>query len=579
MHFLVLAADYDGTLAHDGIVNENTVRALERLRNSGRRIVLVTGRHLPDLAKIFPRLELFDRVVVENGGLLYRPETREQKLLCPPPNQRFVTLLGERSVPFAVGRTIVATWQPHDVEVLAAIRDLGLDLQLIFNKGSVMVLPSGVNKGTGLQAAVHELGISYHNVVSVGDAENDLSFMRLSGCSIAVANALPSLKEHADVVLAKPRGEGVTELIDDLIADDLATVDAKLARHSISLGVRIEQENTGNGCHDDEHLLVSPRGASILVAGPSASGKSTAVAGVLEQLVEHGYQFCLIDPEGDYDGFNAALSFGNANEPPDTKALFRAMESPEQSAIVNLLSVAVDDRAGFFAGLLPHIVDLRARCARPHWLIIDEAHHLLPSSWTPATSTVPQLLESTILVTVHPEHVAKAALQLVEIVIAIGKSPMQVFRSLAAAIEIQPPSVRGPELQQGEALGWFTKRKGEVVHVTAPRARGERLRHLRLYAEGELSAEQSFYFRGPESKLKLRAQNLKMFLQLAEGVDDETWMFHLRNGDYSAWFESKIKDDELKRQAAQVEQDPDATPQDSRERIKLAVEARYTAPA
>jgi phosphoglycolate phosphatase (TIGR01487 family) len=227
MHFLLLATDYDGTLAHDGVVDEKTVTALERLRCSGRRIVLVTGRHLPDLTNIFHRLELFDRVVVENGGLLYRPETREQKLLCPPPNERFLALLRERNIPFAAGRTIVASWKPYDTDMLAAIWDLGLDLQVILNKSSVMVLPSGVNKGTGLQVALNELGVSYHNVVSVGDAENDLSFMGLSACGVAVANALPSLKEHADVVIDKPRGEGVTELIEHLIADDLAAFDIR----------------------------------------------------------------------------------------------------------------------------------------------------------------------------------------------------------------------------------------------------------------------------------------------------------------------------------------------------------------
>lgn len=227
MHFLLLATDYDGTLAHDGVVDQRTVTALERLRNSRRRIVLVTGRHLPDLCQIFPRLDLFDRVVVENGGLLYRPDTNEQKLLCPPPDERFLALLRERNIPFVAGRTIVATWKPHDAEVPAAIRDLGLDLQVIFNKSSVMVLPSGVDKGTGLQVALDELGVSYHNVVSVGDAENDLSFMRLSACSVAVANALPSLREHADVVIDRPRGEGVTELIEHLISDDLATLDIR----------------------------------------------------------------------------------------------------------------------------------------------------------------------------------------------------------------------------------------------------------------------------------------------------------------------------------------------------------------
>lgn len=105
----------------------------------------------------------------------------------------------------------------------------------------------------------------------------------------------------------------------------------------------------------------------------------------------------------------------------------------------------------------------------------------------------------------------------------------------------------------------------------------ERLRHLRQYAEGELSPEQSFYFPGSESKLNLRAQNLRSFLHLAEGVDDETWTYHLRKGDYSARFKSMIKDDVLARQAAKVQRDKRASPKDSREKIKEAVESRYTA--
>src|SRR5256714_5392075 len=200
MRFLVLAADYDGTLATEGKVDDSTLDALECLRASGRKLILVTGRHLPDICRVFPPLDLFDRVIVENGGMLYRPQTREQKLLTEPPNQRFVSLLQERGVPFSAGQTIVATWKPHEDEVLKAIRDLGLELQVIFNKGAVMVLPSGVNKGTGLAHALDELGLSPHNTVGVGDAENDHAFLALCECSVAVENALPTLKERADVV-------------------------------------------------------------------------------------------------------------------------------------------------------------------------------------------------------------------------------------------------------------------------------------------------------------------------------------------------------------------------------------------
>ena len=222
MRYIALATDYDGTLATDGKVTESTLQALGQVRLSGRQLVMVTGRHLPDLKSVFPRLDLFDLVVAENGALLYWPATDEEKLLCDPPDPRFVKLLEQRGVPASVGRGIVATWKPHEGAVLECIRDLGLELHVIFNKGSVMVLPSGVNKATGLLAALKDIGLSAHNVVGVGDAENDHAFLAECGCGVAVANALPTLKERADVVTRGKQGQGVEELIGQLLEDDLA---------------------------------------------------------------------------------------------------------------------------------------------------------------------------------------------------------------------------------------------------------------------------------------------------------------------------------------------------------------------
>src|SRR5207248_8392326 len=172
--------------------------------------------------------------------------------------------------------------------------------------------------------------------------------------------------------------------------------------------------------------------------------------------------------------------------------------------------------------------DLRARAARPHWLVIDEAHHLLPSSWSPASTTLPQALESTILITVHPEHVSRAALSPVSVVIAVGKDPLQQFRSLADVLHAPSPDGNAPDLESGEALVWFRDTNNPPVRVRTLRARQDRRRHLKQYAEGELSPQRSFYFRGPENKLNLRAQNLMTFLQLADGVDDDTWTHHLK---------------------------------------------------
>jgi hydroxymethylpyrimidine pyrophosphatase-like HAD family hydrolase len=213
-----LATDYDGTLAADGVVSDRAIAALERLRASGRKLLLVTGREIEDLRSVFRRLDLFDLVVAENGALLYRPHSGEAKPLAALPSPLFIARLRDLGVtPLSIGHVIVATRVPHDQDVLAVIRELGLELQIIFNKGAVMVLPPGVNKATGLAAALKELSLSAESVVAVGDAENDHAFLAACGYGVAVANALPMLKSEADWVTEGARGDGVVELVDRLL--------------------------------------------------------------------------------------------------------------------------------------------------------------------------------------------------------------------------------------------------------------------------------------------------------------------------------------------------------------------------
>ena len=223
MRYQVLATDYDGTLATHGVVDEATLAALVRLKASGRRLVMVTGRELPELRQVFPHLEMFDGIVAENGALLYWPAARKEQPVASSPPENFVAELRRRGVaPISVGHVIVATWEPHERIALETIRDLGLELQVIFNKGAVMILPTGVNKATGLKAALEVMGVSPQKVVAIGDAENDHAFLRFCGFSVAVANALPAVKETADFVTPGDHGTGVAQLIEQMIADDLA---------------------------------------------------------------------------------------------------------------------------------------------------------------------------------------------------------------------------------------------------------------------------------------------------------------------------------------------------------------------
>lgn len=218
MSCLALACDYDGTIALDGTVDDRTVEVLRRFQNAGRKLLLVTGREFEELRSICPQLGLFDLIVAENGALLYNPRTGQTRSLAQPPPPRLVQLLRERGVhPLSLGHTILATREPYQTVVLEAIHALGLEYHIIFNKGAVMILPSAVNKATGLKAALKELHLRPQDIAGVGDAENDHAFLDLCGFSAAVANALPALKEHVDWVTPSDHGAGVVELVERLL--------------------------------------------------------------------------------------------------------------------------------------------------------------------------------------------------------------------------------------------------------------------------------------------------------------------------------------------------------------------------
>jgi HAD superfamily hydrolase (TIGR01484 family) len=409
MKYFALATDYDGTLALHGKVDEPTVAALERVRASGRRLIMVTGRELDELATVCPYLDRFDLIVAENGALLFNPKTREHKLLGDPPPHKFVeTLIGRGVGPISVGRAIVATWEPHEKTVLETIHELGLELQVIFNKGAVMVLPSGVNKATGLQAALQRLCLSPHNVVGIGDAENDHAFLSYCECGVAVANALPVTKEYADWVTVGDHGSGVIELADRLLAEDLSGLEEKV-------GGRIELGKQ----HDGALATVPAYGISMLVAGTSGAGKSTLSTGFVERLAEDAYQFCIVDPEGDYEGFENVVVLGDAKRPPGLEEVKSVLEDPTHNLVVNLLGVKLDDRPEFFASLWSELHELRERVGRPHWIVLDEAHHILPA----VKELKGKDLQGTLLITVHPEQLPAAVHSSLDLAIAIGDHP------------------------------------------------------------------------------------------------------------------------------------------------------------
>ncbi|MER8488245.1 HAD-IIB family hydrolase [Mesorhizobium australicum] len=565
MYFIALATDYDGTLAHDGTVSNKTLAALERFKKSGRKLLLVTGRELPDLKRVFPDVGLFDKVVAENGALIYTPASEEERAISPSPEPEFVARLKKQGVkPLSVGRSIVATWEPHQATVLEVIKQMGLELEIIFNKAAVMILPSGVNKATGLAAALEDLRLSPHNVVGIGDAENDHAFLKACGCSVAVDNAIPAVKSTADLVTRGARGKGVEELIVKLIKSDHGIVPK---RHD---GIVL-----GSSGGDDVYL--SPT-ESVLIAGSSGIGKSTLATALTERFVDSRFQFCVFDPEGDYDGLEGAVRLGDASSAPTKAQVLDLIAKADSNVVVNGLALRVNERPDFFADLLPGLGSFRRRTARPHWLVIDEAHHLLPKRRDDTRAVLSLELPGTILITVHPEAISTDALRLMTAVIALGPKAKDVVKTFCHETGIEPPKDI-PTPKGDRVLFWRPGARKKITTVKVIEPRQSLKRHSRKYAEGQLDETGSFYFRGPDDAMNLRAHNLMIFAQMAEGIDDKTWEFHLRAGDYSKWFRHQIRDKDLARETAEAEKDSKLSADESRKRVLDAVRRRYTAPA
>lgn len=407
MRYVALAAGFDGTLARDGRCDPRCIESLRALAATGRKLILVTGRELRELLEIFPEARLFDYVVAENGAVMHRPSTRESEILAQAPPEILLQELRRRHVtPLTVGSSIVRTVQANEAEVSAALRKLQLDFQLVTNPGALMMLPAGVNKASGVWAALRELGVSRHNLVAIGDGENDLALFEFAEHAVAVQNADPLVKRVANRTTQGAYCDGFLELARDLVANDLI---AAVPLQKVTVGVR------ANG----SAVEITPCRDSVLVHGPEGTGKAALCILLLEQFLASSYQCCIIGAEvGGMRVPGEVEVFGDAHEVPRLTEILAALDQPTASVAINLAALTVETRPIFTDALLVQLQALHDRLGRPHVVLINQAHSFLTDGVSASSARLSEV--TMIYSTAEPERLPARILESVTLTLNSG---------------------------------------------------------------------------------------------------------------------------------------------------------------
>ena len=410
-HFRAVAIDYDGTLTTAARPDEAVLERLGEARAAGLAAVLVTGRILGELREDFRDVERhFDLVVAENGAVISR--AGDVRDLVAPVDARLGQALARRDVPLRRGRVLLACDADYDATVLEEIAGLGLELQIIRNRGALMVLPAGVTKGSGVREALVELGISCHSTIAIGDAENDHSLLEACEVGVAVANAVASLREAADVVLDEPDGRGVSELLDG------GLVAGRQRLHPRRWQLELGEDDTG------DRVRLPASQLNVLVTGASGAGKSFAAGLLAEQLIALGYAVLVFDPTGEHAGLAevpGALAYGGRGAPlPTPERLPTLLSHRFGSVILDLTMLPGRARREYVADASRVVAEHRARTGLPHWIVIDEAHQLAGPSG-PARVLLERGDTGHCLVTFHPLDVCAHAASFIDVlVVATG---------------------------------------------------------------------------------------------------------------------------------------------------------------
>ena len=237
------------------------------------------------------------------------------------------------------------------------------------------------------------------------------------------------------------------------------------------------------------------------------------------------------------------------------------------------MAVGLSERRRFLVNLLPCVLKVRAKTGRPHWLIIDEAHHFAPRFGATPFDELAQKLSGTALITVDPKWLPVAVLQRIDVLIALGSGASGAVAAFAKEAGIRKPDM--PNVGPGEALLWSRQSPGRCRAVKIENPKQTHGRHRGKYAMGDVGPEHSFYFHGSAGQSVRRARNLAEFIHVIDEIGDDLWERHLRAGDFTLWFRDVVQDEELARQGTEIATDRKLSARESRRQLKDAIRRRY----
>jgi hydroxymethylpyrimidine pyrophosphatase-like HAD family hydrolase len=544
-----LALDYDGTLASADRIAPDTLRALEQARSAGVRLILATGRVFFELTRVCERLDLFEAVVAENGAVLYVPSAGTIADLAPPLPTRLFAELDRRGIPYQAGRVIVGTFRAWEDRVRDAMASVGVSLDRVYNREALMLLPAGISKGTGIQQVLGRLGLSFHDVLAIGDSENDVELFRACGWRACPGNAVRELTAQADWVFPGGNGASVALAIRDTILTGRLD-GAASPRHQVELGWAVGTT---------EPVSIPGRDVNVLIHGDPLSGKSWLAGALVERLLDRRYAVCVIDPEGDYRvlGRLPSVTWTAVRDRESVAlALARFDQDPAAGVVLDFAPLPHGDKLPLIAAALELIRARRARQGVPHWVVLDEAHYLVHRQGV-SDQVLASEDKGLCLVTYRTSWLRESALGALDVLILARTTDEAELDFLRMRLAGLPDTTRMSvsalgDLLPGEFVLVTRPGTGAISFIAAPRATPH-VRHLRKYADSTVPCGASFVFRDRAGHGVATADSLASFRDRLWAIDDGILAHHAGRGDFSRWVHDVFSDQLLAAQLRKTE--------------------------